>query len=181
MLSPVEAKTETDSSESCGFALMRYVEATGSCDIQHQWLSAVAMWWRFAGIVAVLSVSSSSIAGCGLALTGSRSIVPIDSYPQGAEVWVDGVKIGKTPLVYEAEAAKSQSVVLRGMGHEKTVRLEKRLNGEFILFDVLLGVVPLIIDGMTGGWYTLAPRSLRIEMQSEASTAMSPPPRARVQ
>jgi hypothetical protein len=48
------------------------------------------------------------------------------------------------------------------------------LNAGYVVVDVLLALVPVIIDAATGSWYTLAPSPMNVMLQPEGAPASAP-------
>ncbi len=103
-------------------------------------------------------------AGCGLIVSGTHATINTDTDPQGAEVWMDGVLIGRTPLVTEIDSTEEHDLVFKLDGREMPVKLRRRVMGGAVFMDVLFGLIPLIVDGATGGWYQIGPEIIRVDL-----------------
>ena len=116
--------------------------------------------------------------GCGLIFTGTKTEVPIDSEPQKASVFVDGVHVGETPIRVTLDRSETTTIVLKREGYpDRTVQVQRRLIGAFVFLDILLAIVPVAVDAATGGWYRVSPDSIHVlfeqqpEPRSEAEEA----------
>jgi hypothetical protein len=89
---------------------------------------------------------------CATIFKGSSENVRFESKPTGAEVWVDGYKLGTTPAVFKLESKKTYNVEFRLNGKTKTVRLTNHMSAGYLILDILTGLVPVIIDAATGAW-----------------------------
>ncbi len=79
------------------------------------------------------------------------------------EVWIDGVKEGETPVRVTLDTTRDHVIVFKRDGVDAvTVRVERRVGGGFIFLDIITGLVPLIIDAATGGWYLVSPKSVHV-------------------
>jgi hypothetical protein len=58
------------------------------------------------------------LTGCATVVSSPRQKLTFRSLPQGAEVTVNGVAYGRTPLTAEVPRAKNNAVVLRAPGYE---------------------------------------------------------------
>lgn len=96
------------------------------------------------------------LVGCGAIFNGSSSRVPVDSEPQGVEVWVDDLSVGVTPLHVELANGEEHVVVFKRPGKsDQVVRVGKRLSGTYVVLDILFtGIVGIVVDAATGSWYT---------------------------
>jgi hypothetical protein len=102
------------------------------------------------------------LTSCALIFKGETQDVPINSNPQGAEVYIDGVFQGTTPLQVNLRSDQTYVVTLRQAGEERTVTLTNRVGTLWIVLDILGGLVPLIIDAATGAWYELEPDQVNV-------------------
>ncbi len=107
-------------------------------------------------ITICLLISLLSINGCGLILSGNKGDVYINSNPDGAKVYIDGLYFGKTPIALTLKSNKDYLIEFRKDGYEKQTRIvNSSIAGGYIILDVLFGLVPIVIDAATGGWCTL--------------------------
>src|SRR4051794_23921811 len=96
-------------------------------------------------------VASVMGIGCATLTKGTHRTVEIQSRPPDAEVAVDGVAHGRTPARVDVEAGQPHTIVVSAPNHEpQTVRTERTLSGGFVFIDIVLGIVPAIIDASTG-------------------------------
>ena len=105
-------------------------------------------------VLAIIAVSSSA---CATLFNSEVKAVGMYSSPMGAEVWIDGIMHGKTPLSVELDNQESHTVVFRKEGHSDVAcDLESQSQGRWLLVDVVPGVllllIPLVVDAMTGDW-----------------------------
>lgn len=96
-------------------------------------------------------------AGCAAMLASKTATIPIDSSPSQAEVFVDGVSRGFTPLHLDLEPKRSYTIVLKKEGQADTVyELHNSVGAGWVVADVLLtALVGVIVDASTGAWYQL--------------------------
>lgn len=105
--------------------------------------------------VVVLSVSFL-LTSCATIFKGSTDAVTFTSEPTGANVYVNGMNMGKAPISLELKSNKTYNIEFRLEGHEtKNVILNNSIGGGYIVLDVLFGLFPVIIDAATGNWYSL--------------------------
>ncbi len=94
-------------------------------------------------------------SGCGAIFTPSSALVTLTSEPDGAEVRVDGFPVGRTPLQTYVSNRRHHHVTFEYGGQETGCILEASVGAGWVVLDVLLGLIPVVIDAATGGWTTL--------------------------
>ena len=128
-------------------------------------------------ILAVLLTAGSVLPGVGCAsiVAGGPDLVPVNSNPAGAQVKLDGVSIGKTPLLAAFDRTCEGVLMLELEGYEpKTVDVEKVPNGWFfgnLLWAPIWPVVPvgMIVDlcASNQGKYSTAPIFVELKRRSQ--------------
>jgi hypothetical protein len=93
--------------------------------------------------------------GCATVFSSSTQQVQMTSTPPGAEVMIDGVPIGRTPMIATLHKNKAYLVSFRSGNQVTTCTLTKSVGAVWIVLDILFGFVPLIVDAITGDWYSL--------------------------
>ena len=90
-------------------------------------------------------------------LFGKKShALAIGSEPRGAEVYVNGFKMGTTPVELNLKADKSYTIEFRKEGYQNVSRVvNTKVGAGWIVLDVLGGVIPVIVDAATGNWNKL--------------------------
>ena len=107
----------------------------------------------FISIAACLSIA---LAGCATIFKGAKQTIDFSSEPTSADVYVNGQNMGKTPMQIELKVDKTYTVEFRKEGFEsRTVILSHSIGAHWIIFDVLFGLIPVIVDASTGAWYSL--------------------------
>jgi len=66
-------------------------------------------------------VLAAALAGCGALFNGGPAKVTFTSSPDGAEVWIDGMRRGTTPLVVDLQKNQDYTVVFKKEGHKEVV------------------------------------------------------------
>lgn len=104
------------------------------------------------------------LSGCATLFKGTSQEVGFGSNPVGAEVWVDGKMMGKTPLSFKLQTKKTYVIEFKMEGKEtKTVNLNNHIGAGWIILDVLAGLVPVIIDAATGAWYSFDQQNVNVD------------------
>ena len=96
------------------------------------------------------------ITGCATLFAPKTHPLAVSSEPHGAEVYVNGFKMGTTPVKLSLKADKSYTIEFRKEGYESVARVvNTKVGAGWIVLDVLGGFIPVIIDAATGAWNKL--------------------------
>ncbi|MFH1863066.1 MAG: PEGA domain-containing protein [bacterium] len=96
------------------------------------------------------------LSGCAAILKGPNDKVEFNSDPLGAQVFVNGVSMGVTPIKLELASKQTYTIEFKKDGYEsKTYHITNDVGAGWIVLDVLCGLVPVVIDAATGSWYGL--------------------------
>jgi hypothetical protein len=96
-----------------------------------------------------------ALAGCGTVLGHGRSPVALTSYPSGAEVYVDGVHQGSTPMKVSVPTQGVHRIDFKLDGRTGSCEVRGGVSGMWVAIDIAFGLLPLAVDGATGGWHSL--------------------------
>jgi len=127
---------------------------------------------RIQFLVALLGAAT---AGCATVVHGTSQRIPITSSPVGAQVLVDSVPVGVTPLVATVSRRRSHevTVVQDGVG---TVRLTLDRNiSPWVLANSMLSFVPAIVDVADGGAYGFRSDTVRANLSAPPRTERPAP------
>ena len=105
--------------------------------------------------IGAIAVLTALLTGCAVLFRGTTQVVPIESEPVGAEVFVDGERVGVTPLRVPLARGSAHDVVIRFEGQERRVRLSSNIDetgGLWLLADAVPG-------GVIVGAAVFAPRT----------------------
>ena len=90
------------------------------------------------------------------ALLYSMEVKRMFHYPasrKGAEVYLNGIKQGKTPTTLRLQKGNEYDIEFKLDGYEsKTWRLGYSLGAGWLILDILAGLVGVIVDAATGDW-----------------------------
>jgi len=119
--------------------------------------------------IAILAVGLLvSSTGCATILARKLHKLPVTSEPEGAEVYVNGMRMGRTPITLELKADKSYAIEYRMPGHENITRLvNTKVGAGWLILDVLTGLVPVIVDASTGAWNQLDQKSVNVVLAKQ--------------
>ena len=107
------------------------------------------------------------LSGCASIISTGDQEIAIRSEPAGAEVWVDGLRRGVTPMMLELDRQRDdRQLSLQKAGYEpyETV-LDSAFNG-IVLGNILLGgIIGIAVDGMTGAFWRYDIESIDAELK----------------
>lgn len=111
-----------------------------------------------------LAPYAALLQGCAAILGSKSTNVAAYSQPPGAEVYLDGARIGVTPDTISVESKKSHTVVMRLPGYkEDSCVLPSSVDAGWVILDVLLGgLVGVIVDAATSEWNELTRKSCNV-------------------
>ena len=105
--------------------------------------------WRIVMIVMAAGV----VAGCATLFNSGTKSVAMSSNPSAAQVWIDNVNRGATPITLELNNHQSHTVVFRKEGYQDVAcELTASVGAGWVILDILGGLLPVIIDAATGEW-----------------------------
>ncbi|WP_419165636.1 PEGA domain-containing protein [Candidatus Palauibacter sp.] len=99
-----------------------------------------------------LFLATVSTTACASLYNDEAKAVGMYSSPAQAEVWIDGILLGETPLSLELDNQASHKVVFRKEGHADAVcELYSRIQAAWFFVDLLFWP-SIIIDAGSGEW-----------------------------
>lgn len=125
-------------------------------------------------IVALLVFLTVSFSSCATIFTGSRQTVKVASFPPGADVYVEGEKMGQTPTeITLKKGFNPESVVVKKDGFEnKNLPLNTTLNPVAILN--LFGILGWGIDAATGAMMKYDRKFYEVTLDAKPAAAAAP-------
>lgn len=105
-------------------------------------------------------------SSCATILAPKEHPLHLYSVPDGAEVIMNGEKIGVTPLNLKLKADKLYTFELKKGGFEDyTTEVGTKVDGKWVVFDVFSGVLPLFVDLSTRRWLKLERESIHAHLK----------------
>ncbi|MAH47387.1 translation initiation factor 2 [Candidatus Pacearchaeota archaeon] len=127
---------------------------------------------RTIGIVGLVVVCLMSV-GCATVIRGVTQDIRIDSTPAGAQVMVDGVFCGVTPVVVEMARGCDHTVQIGGSYYlAKTVFVQRNFSGAIAGNALLGGWLGAGVDALSGASYDLTPSSICVPLQRKGQVAV---------
>lgn len=112
-----------------------------------------------------------ALAGCAAIFSSGPTALTFRSDPEGAQVLLNGVPHGTTPVVLELQADEDNIVTFRRAGcSDVTLPLETHVQAGFVILDLLAGIIGIAVDAATGEWKEFNDRTsyARLECSEEA-------------
>ena len=106
-------------------------------------------------------------SACATLFASKNTMAPMSSDPPGAEVFVDGHRVGQTPMTLELSHKSEHVITFRKAGYkEATCTIGRSVGAGWIVLDVIGGLIPVIIDAATGSWYGSNPKLCSVNLPS---------------
>ncbi len=116
-------------------------------------------------VVAPLILLSLFLSACGSIIHGTTQEVSISSAPTGAQVTVDNIPLGPTPVFWELKRKDNHIVRITLDGYEPYEMVLARSVSGWVVGNILFGgVVGLAVDAISGGMYKLTPEQVNAEL-----------------
>lgn len=116
----------------------------------------------------LIAICSWSMIGCATLFKQKTRVVDFDSDPKGADVYINGSRMGKTPVPLQLSNLKGVTVTFKKDGYEdKTYLINTKVGAGWVVLDVLGGFIPVIIDAATENWYNLDTDSVKVMLDVE--------------
>jgi len=118
--------------------------------------------------ISILAAFAFMSSSCALIFKGTSEEVRFGSDPQRAEVWVNGAKMGETPVSLKLESKKTYTIEFKMEGYKSVTKsITNHVGAGWIVLDILAGLVPVIIDAATGAWYSLDQKNVDAVLEKQ--------------
>ena len=109
-------------------------------------------------------------SSCATVFKGNSNKVNFNSNPQGAQIYVNGNYMGDTPIRIKLESNQNYNIEFKKEGYKtKTFNITNHVGVGWIVLDVILGLVPVIVDAATGSWYELDQKNVNAFLEKQQS------------
>ena len=120
------------------------------------------------GLIAGLAL----VTGCASIMHGTSQKIGISSSPTGANVIVDNMPRGTTPVFVDLKRDSEHIVTIQMPGYEKAqLTITKSVSGWVWGNIVFGGLIGLAVDAISGGLYTLSPEQVNAELHKGSASA----------
>lgn len=120
--------------------------------------------WRFLALVGTVL----GLSGCGVMFGGTTKTISVTSAPNGATLTtVPSTAQFTTPASLELERKNSYTITASREGYQDAqAQIQKRMRVGPLILDILFtGLVGVVIDAATGGWYDLQPANVTMALE----------------
>ncbi|HNX72797.1 MAG TPA: PEGA domain-containing protein [Spirochaetales bacterium] len=108
------------------------------------------------------------LLGCATIIKGDKEPVYLASKPDSAEVYVNGVFAGMTPIRLSLASKGTYTIEFRKEGYRsKMVQIDNQIGAGWVVLDALTGLVPILVDAITGSWYELTTNNVNAVLEQQ--------------
>jgi len=123
-----------------------------------------------------LGLLASLASGCATAVNGTTQPISLSSNPSGAEIYVDGQPMGKTPGVVTLSRGSDHHIELRKEGYlPHTVPLARQRSTATLGNIYVGGLVGMGVDALSGANYKFVPECYNANLSPEAPVVVFAP------
>ena len=121
---------------------------------------------RASPAIALLVALGLLASGCGAILNDRYDPLAVTSEPEGAQVRVNGVPMGHTPVVLQLDSRMNHTVVVNLDGYDETGAIvTSGLGAGWLVLDIFLtGLIGIVVDAVTGAWNELDADGLHFDL-----------------
>lgn len=127
---------------------------------------------------AVLALTVAFILGCGTIFSGVRQEVSLNSTPDGATVKIEptGQEV-TTPATIKLKKKFDYTLTFTKEGYKpEEVTITRDQSDLFIVLDIFAtGMIGMVVDYITGGWYKLDPSTVTVTLKKDDSISSDLP------
>lgn len=103
---------------------------------------------------------------CATLFNGADQQINITSQPINAQIFVDEIEWGKTPMIVTLSRKDNHIIRIEIEGYEPTIVPLKRKTSNWFMGNCLFGgLIGMGIDALTGGMYILQPEEVNTTMK----------------
>lgn len=126
---------------------------------------------RNRSLIAFLIGSVATISSCATIMDGDSQTVTFNSNPSGAEIFLDGKRLGTTPLTVQIKRERNKMFVAKKEGHdEQQMVLSTHLNSWFWGNIITGGVLGSSTDYASGAAYEYSPNNYFITLTPQKAS-----------
>lgn len=123
----------------------------------------------------LFSLMALSFTSCATIVNGTTQRIPVSSDPIGAHVFVDGVRIGCTPVNVELKRKYDHLITISKAGYEdESIRVEPVISGAVAGNIVAGGFIGWGVDAVNGSQYRLIPEVVQVRLRPFNSNPYNP-------
>ena len=123
--------------------------------------------------VSVAVVAGIVLSACATIINGTSQSVSIASQPTGAQVTVDGIPMGVTPVAPDLKRKDKHLIRIEMEGYEPfELQLNRSVSGWIAGNIIFGGLIGLAVDAMTGAMYKISPNEVMAVLQNGGSAQL---------
>jgi len=114
--------------------------------------------------------------GCASIVKGTTQAIPVSSDPVGADVKIDGNKVGQTPMKIDAKRKYDHLVTIERVGYQvESIAVTRNIGGAVYGNIIAGGLVGWGVDAISGAQYNLSPAIIDVKLkETVAATPVTP-------
>jgi hypothetical protein len=131
---------------------------------------------KILSLVCVVALTAS-LPGCGVIFGGTRQAVQVTSAPDGAKVTTQPPTTEyATPTSLSLERKNNYTLTFAKEGYKPaTAEVQKSMRTGILVLDILFtGLLGVIVDAATGGWYRLGPENVTVSLTKLSADVAGP-------
>lgn len=104
-------------------------------------------------------------------MNGTSQEIQINSFPDSADVYVNNIKMGSTPLSLDLPRDKDQEIKLDKKGFKASFAQLTSSTSSWMLGNIFFLLIPgLLVDIISGGGFELTPSQVNIYLKEGTGT-----------
>ena len=124
---------------------------------------------KSASCLLALAIALTAI-GCGTIIHGTTQQVGVSSSPSGADVVVDRIDQGSTPVTVDLSRKDKHTVKLSLDGYQPHEMIINRKVSGWVVGNIIFGgLIGLAVDAATGGMYKLSPEQVSAQLDQQTA------------
>ncbi len=135
----------------------------------------------YAQFLAIASLATLSLfaGGCASIVKGTTQAIPVSSNPTGADVKLDGNRVGQTPMSVEVKRKSDHLMTIEKAGYQpESIAITRNIGGAVFGNILAGGVIGWGVDAISGAQYNLTPAMISITLKA-ISAGATPEPAAK--
>jgi hypothetical protein len=122
-------------------------------------------------LIAFAIILGAALSSCATIMDGSSQTMTFNSNPSGAEIFLDGKRLGATPLTVELKRERNKMFVAKKDGYdEQQIVLSTHLNSWFWGNFITGGVLGSTTDYASGAAYEYSPNNYYITLTPQKAS-----------
>jgi len=112
--------------------------------------------------------------GCASIVKGTTQAIPVSSDPTGADVKLDGNKVGQTPMKIDVKRKSDHLLTIEKTGYQvESVAITRNIGGAVFGNIIAGGLIGWGVDAISGAQWNLTPSTINIALR--VNTTDAPP------